>query len=192
MKPKCRYFNALWRREEGAAMVEFSLAFPIFLLLLVGIMEIAMALFAQALIEGAIREAARFGITGAGGTEAEREQRVRDIIQARTLGLVDPGTEVVSTLIYPGFGGVRQPEPFVDADPFNGIYDFGESFEDVNGNGMWDADQGRPGVGADSSIVLYTIRYQPRSLTNLFTPFLGDDGRFTLDATIAVRNEPFR
>ena len=49
-------------RESGVAAVEFALILPFLLALLLGIMEIALMLYDQAIITNASREAARAGI----------------------------------------------------------------------------------------------------------------------------------
>lgn len=58
--------------ESGATIVEFALLAPVFLALLGAIMEFSGIMFAQTLLEGAAREASRYGITGQApeGTDA--------------------------------------------------------------------------------------------------------------------------
>lgn len=70
----------------------------------------------------------------------------------------------------------------------NGQRDAGETFSDVNGNGAWDADMGRAGLGGPGDIVVYEVSYETTGLTSFMRPILG---AVTHVATVAVRNEPF-
>src|SRR5579872_1426000 len=54
----------LLRNESGAALVEFALVAPPFLLLLLGIVELGLTLFTQTVLDGATRTAARLVRTG--------------------------------------------------------------------------------------------------------------------------------
>ena len=172
-------------------MVEFGLAAPVAILAMVGLIELGTMMFVNSLVEGALREAARFGITGFSPAGVSREDRILQIVAEHTNGLVDMNTATVSQLIYPGFGAVGQPEPFDDAPPANGVYDLGESFQDVNGNGEWDSDMGAAGAGGPGAVVLYTIEIDWPALTPLFSPFMGENGKIRMAASVAVRNEPF-
>ena len=49
-------------RMQGAAIVEFSLIFPILLLTIFGVVEFCIALYDKAVITNAAREAARYGV----------------------------------------------------------------------------------------------------------------------------------
>ena len=185
-------FSRLWRRSEGASAVEFSLVAMPLILTLVGIFEVALILFVNVLLEGAIRNSARYGITGytAGGTD--RETMIREIIRKRTIGMVNMANVSIETLVYQNFSDIGKPEPFTDAGPaFNGVYDPGETFVDINGNGQWDPDMGAAGAGGPGAVVVYKVKYDWPLLTGLLTPLLGQNGYVTLSVSTAVRNEPF-
>ena len=64
----------LLSRRDGVAAIEFAFAFPIVLMGVVGVMELAMILFVSALMEGGLRDAARFNITGQSVPGVTREQ----------------------------------------------------------------------------------------------------------------------
>ena len=174
------------RDRRGSIAAEFALTAPLFITTVVGVMEIGMVLTTQSLMEGAVRDAARFGVTGQNDTE--RLQIIGDIIADRTIGLVDINEATVDILTYGSFDDIGAPEPFVDDPPYNGVYDSGETYTDINGNGQWDADQGKKGAGDASEVVLYRILYNVPSLTGLLDYLLGT---MSLSATIAVRNEPY-
>ncbi len=185
------FLGRLWRRNEGVAAVEFAFVAPILLLTIVGIMEVAMVLIVSSLIEGGLRDAARFGITGFVPQGMTREEQITSIVGDATIGLVNMSDIDIQTLVYPSFAQVGQPEPFTDTNA-NGAYDAGEPYTDINGNGQWDADMGAAGVGGPVDIVLYKIKYNLPMITPLLTTVLGGaDGKVRLSASIAVRNEPY-
>lgn len=183
-------FAKFGRDQEGAAAVEFALTGPLFILTILGVMEFGMILSTEALMEGAVRDAARFGVTGQ--NEAERLEIIENIISERTIGLVDVETAVIDVLTYGSFDVIGAPEPFVDAAPFNGVYDPGESYTDINSNGQWDPDQGLASAGQSGEVVLYRITYDAPSMTGFLNHLIGgDDNAIQLVASIAVRNEPY-
>ncbi len=154
----------------------------------VGVMEVGNIMFVNALMEGAARDAARFGRTGQ-GTEAERLASIQAIIGSRTIGLVALGTAQVTTVTYNTFDDIG--EPYFDTAPSNGQYDPGEFYIDINGNDAFDPDQGTAGVGGPSEIVVYRIAYDLPLLTGLVSHLIGKDGKMRLQATVPVANEPF-
>lgn len=61
----------------------------------------------------------------------------------------------------------------------------------MNCNGQCDADRGAHGVGAGDEVVLYRVTYDQNTITGLLDPLIAPNGTVTLEASIAVRNEPF-
>jgi TadE-like protein len=176
--------------RRGVAAIEFALAAPIVFLAIAGLMDLSTVMFVQSLMEGALRDASRYGITGYVPPGQTREEVVRQIIAHDTLGLIDMNTVRIETLVYPGFNDVGQPEPFLDANG-NGTRDAGESYTDVNGNGQWDADIGAAGLGGPGAVVAYKISYDWHVITPAMAPFMGNHGTLPLSASITVRNEPY-
>lgn len=179
------------RDRQGIAAVEFALVAPAVLLITAGILEMSMMMFSTALVEGGLREASRFGITGVLPEGKTREQQIIDIISEHTIGLVDMSSATVSVHVYPTFGEVGQAEPYVDSNPANGEYDPGESYNDINANGQWDSDMGASGAGGAEDIVLYRVSYDWELMTPLIGELMGDAGTMHMNASIAVRNEPY-
>src|SRR4051812_4876535 len=50
--------------RTAATAVEFAVLAPVFFLAIIGIIELGVLLAVQVLLEGSVREASRFGITG--------------------------------------------------------------------------------------------------------------------------------
>lgn len=186
-----RIFSSWNKAEGGSAALEFAFAAPVVIFAMVGLLELAALMFVSSLVEGGLREASRFGITGFVPNGISREERIRQIVAANTIGLVDLSTATITQTIYPGFGDIAQPEPFQDQQPFNGAYDAGEPYQDINGNGQWDADMGVAGVGGPGDVVLYTLEVDWPALTPLFQQLYNAAGPVRLTASAVVRNEPF-
>jgi Flp pilus assembly protein TadG len=176
--------------RDGVAAMEFAVAAPIVTLTIAGLIELSMVMFVSSLMEGGIRDASRFGITGYVPPGSTRDDEIRKLVGDATVGLINIATAIIDTKVYPSFGDVGKPEPYTDTNG-NGHYDEGESFTDVNGNGVWDADMGVAGLGGPGDIVLYKITADWPLMTPLLVPFMGTDGKMTLSASVAVRNEPY-
>jgi Flp pilus assembly pilin Flp len=175
------------RDQRGAATVEFALIGLVLFALFAGAVEVALIMFAQSSLENAARFASRWGITNQTGTGGDRDATLLAIARGQLPGIIDASKVTLSMLQYSDFSKIGQPEPFTDTND-NGKHDPGESYTDVNGNGQWDADQGTPGSGGYSALVVYDLSYDWNpvfSITKLFhlTPI-------HLSARIIVKNEP--
>ena len=179
------------KARSGASAMEFAIVAPVFVLLLAGMFEIAMVSFVGILAEGGLREASRYGITGQTPGTLTREERLVQIVEEHTHGLISVSPSNVTFTVYEDFEHIGTPEPYEDNNPANGQYDPGESFTDWNDNAQWDVDPGVTGVGGAGDIVLYRIEYQWEFMTKIFSVFGGADGRLDMSTTIAVRNEPY-
>ncbi len=92
----------LLEKTRGASAVEFAIILPLLVLLVFGIVELSLALYDQAMITNASREAARFGIV----------YRVPAVTDAEISGVVNNylGRNLVT------LGGKRSPS----SDPVTG------------------------------------------------------------------------
>lgn len=176
---------------SGNLTVEFALTVPLIAFTLLGTMEVGRVMFAQALLDGAVREAARYGITGQGTSQAGRLAVIENIVRERSLGFVDIEARELRTLVYRDFKSIGLAEPYLDGPPYDGQYNPGETFDDVNQNGFWDEDQGEPGIGRDGDVVVYSVEVSLPGMTRLLVEKLGEDEAFGLTTSIAVRNEPW-
>lgn len=183
------------RAETGAAVVEFALALPPLVILIIGMFEVAVAMFMSTSVENGLREASRYGITGDAPAGLTREAQILGIIEKNSYGMLDPATTHITFMKYDSFQDVGQPEPFTDtpapSPKHNGQYDAGENFVDLNGNGKWDADRGVAGVGNSGEVVRYKVTYEWRLMTPLLSGMLGKNGVFHMSASVVVRNEPY-
>ncbi|MGE0118598.1 MAG: TadE/TadG family type IV pilus assembly protein [Dongiaceae bacterium] len=189
-----RQLRRFGRSNDGAAALEFALVLPPLCLILVGMFEVAMLMFTQASMEGALREAARFSMTGSVQDPADREEQIVAIVDQYTFGMLDTDDMVTTFLVYDSFTDVNQPEPFTDNNG-NGTFEAGiDDFDvddDINGNGQWDGDMGIAGVGTAEQVVEYTVEYDWQVMTPFMAQFMGDDGQIHLTARVVIRNEPW-
>ena len=120
----------LWRCEQGAALVEFTLVLPILILLTAGVVQFGYMFFVQNTMQNMAREAARgiavgeLSATGSdttcpGGAAGSAEEHVCDGLSGLngtfTVNAVDPpdpGDDVVVTVSLP-------MEDATVMDPFN-------------------------------------------------------------------------
>lgn len=190
-----RPLRRLWRCQSGVEMIEFALVSPVLFAFVLGCLEVSMALYSQVDVEGAMRVASRWGITGQAtdrdGNPVVREQYIRDIIASNISRRIDMDTATLTLCEYGSFTDVRQPEPFTDTNE-NGTRDDGEPYDDLNGNTEWDEDRGTTGAGAAGSVVLYKFDYDWPLLTGMISSVFGKDGKLRMSASIVARNEPFR
>jgi len=173
--------------QNGSMATEFALILPVFLGLVLGVLELGNFFILASSLENAVLRASRYGITGSEFNDIPRKDQVRDIILAETNGRIPEDKLEISTQIFKQFGDIGKTEPFVDANG-SGKWDPGESFSDINGNGIWDNNLAVAGLGGPGDIVLYQVSYDAPSLSGLF------DWATTvwpITAAVAVRNEPF-
>lgn len=91
----------LRRRERGSAVVEMALIAPVAILLLIGIIEFSMVFFATLTMQYAVREGARYGITGRTDLDpaTANQQRYLAVIQAiknNSMGFYEKVNPVIS------------------------------------------------------------------------------------------------
>ena len=100
--------------QAGTAALEFALALPVVLMLVTGAIEFAIMSFTSALLEGGLRQAARYGITGSDPSSGTREQEIVRIVNEHAAGLFTITTGDVDTKVYTDFASIGQPEPYTD------------------------------------------------------------------------------
>lgn len=187
-------------RRDGATALEFAFVAPLLLAFVLGTMELGMVAFSNIMLEGALREAARNGITGPDPPPgfATKKDYLVSVVNQYGGGIIQIAPSDLTTQVYPDFGSIGQPEPFTNTNTATDImpgsipvYDVGEPFVDVNCSGVWEDDMGFAGLGEGSDIVLYTVTHEKPLMTGLFDHVIGTGGKYTLKATVVVRNEPF-
>ena len=180
----------LRRDDRGAAAVEFALVAPVLMMSMMGLGNLIHAIYTQSILVGAVQKAGRDGTIenkGSATTTAEVDLKVMERVRQ-----VAPGATFTSTRQnYANFSNVGKPEPHTDKEGGRtGQYDAGECFSDTNGNGSWDADGGRSGVGGANDIAQYTITV---TYPRLFpVPGLNWGSNGTITASTVLKNQPYK
>lgn len=174
----------LIRDTRGAALMEFAFVAPVFITLLLGVMNVGQMVYGKVLLAGAVAEAARsatFETADLSVSDAKVEKMVEHILFDVTID-----SERKS---YYDFPDIDRAEKWNDRNK-NGTCDNSETFTDENRNGEWDDDIGRAGNGSASDTVVYTVKatYEPA----FHIPFVPDSWNETMIQASAVKkNQPF-
>jgi Flp pilus assembly protein TadG len=176
---------------RGSAIIEFAFIAPIFIFLIIFTFELAIVFTIQNALEAAVREAARYSITGRQDTFGSRQAAIIANIKNDAVlysgGMINPSNLQINVAAYGNFSSIGAPESFDDTNR-NGRWDRGEPFDDINSNGIWDADQGISGsYGTAGQVVLYTVKYQWR----FAVPLPNNLTTVTLTAQTPAENESF-
>ena len=189
----------------GIAAIEFAIAAPIVILLMMTVVEVGLLLTGSVFLEAGARNAGRYGITGASEPGKTRSEVIRELVaeQVCPSSLAESDSDLclwsdsagedplkITTRAYTDPRNVGEPEPFTDLAPENGQYDAGEVYLDTNGNGQWDADMATPTAGGAGDVVVYTVTMAQAIHTPLLRAAVGSSVYYHR-TQLVVRNEPF-
>jgi Flp pilus assembly protein TadG len=181
-------FGGFWRDQRGGPAVEFVLVFPIMLILMLGLGDLAFEGYVQSVLTGAVQKAGRDATIQGKGTDSETA-----ILDAKVMNAVraisPTATFVVTRSNYDNYESVG-PEPFVDSNN-DGICNHSESYSDYNGDGVWDSNQGSAGAGGASDVTLYKMTV---TFPRLFpiARLIGWGATQTLTASTLLKNQPYQ
>lgn len=181
------FLRRIARDEAGATLTEFGFVAPVFILMIMGIFDMAHTQYTHGMMNGAMQAAARdLTLEDAGSQESTIDQTVIDRVKTVVPGAASVTLEKLSHF---DFSDIGEAEEFTDEDN-DGVCNNNEVFADANGNGQWDADRGAAGIGGARDAVLYTAVV---SYDRLF-PMYGLAGmpqQVTLRASTVLRNQPY-
>ncbi len=177
---------ALRRDSAGVTALEFALAAPLLLMIMVVLIELGMSYYVQAVLVGTVDAAGRASSMQSAQTTTST---IDSQVTTRIHHVIPWANVTFKRQNYTDFSNVGEPEDYTDSNK-NGQYDLGECFIDANGNGVWDADMGESGLGSANDVVVYTV-------TVTYTPLFGFSSMFGLPANMTastrtiMRNQPF-
>jgi Flp pilus assembly protein TadG len=183
-----RSLRRLGADRGGATVIEFGIVAPVMVLFIMGIGDLLYGTYANSILLGAVQKAGRDAtLQQSASTTATAAIDAEVMAQVRTIA---PSATYVSTrLNYTAFTHASKPEPFIDGNG-DGIRQVGECYTDMNGNGQWDADGGRSGVGGASDVQQYTITVTyPRIFP--VAKLLGGGADATLVGQTLLKNQPY-
>jgi Flp pilus assembly protein TadG len=160
---------AIIRHQEGSTVIEFALVAPIVFIMVFGIIEFSLMMFASSVIENATTAAARYGITGnsydvapsADACNTARGNYIRRTIDTMSMGLMTAADIRVTTEVFDDFASVSPTGNSATAD-----------------------------YGCGGQTVLYHVQYNWKVITPLIAQFF-TNGMQPLSASILVKNEKF-
>lgn len=175
---------SLLRDAAGVTIVEFAIVAPVFLLMLMGMLDAGQMIYGKTVLSGAVEAAARSSSLENGDTAAA-DALVKDRVKH-----VLPGVTIVSTRTsYYDFADIGRSEQWNDADG-DGTCDDGEAFTDENADGDWDRDIGVAGNGAANDVVMYSVQATYSPVFQIpFMPAMWNAR--TLNSTAIRKNQPY-
>ncbi len=170
--------------QRGATVIEFAIAAPILITLLLGIYDMGHWAYLTAVLRGAVNEAGRADALETADT-AKADAYVTSIVKG-----VAPGATVVSKRVsYYDFADIKRAESWNDRNG-NGTCDNSEAYTDENRNGRWDADVGTTDNGGANDVVLYTVTVTYTPI--FFIPFgTNRNTARTISASAVKKNQPY-
>lgn len=170
--------------SAGVTVIEFALIAPIFLMVIVGSLDLGQMVYAKAVLDGAVEKAARDSTLETGDTQLA-DRAVKKAVQE-----ILPAARVSATRkSYFDFNSANRGEELDDVNG-DGECSPGEGYTDLNGNDQWDADLGSAGNGGANDVIVYTVNveYEPVFAMPM-VPL--DWSTREISATAVKRNQPF-
>lgn len=181
-----RQLHSLGTDADGATVVEFALASPVLVLLLMGLFDMGYSVYANTMLQGALQRAARDStVEGAASTLTTLD----DAVKAEVHRVVPDASIAFSRKAYANFTDIGLEEDYTDANE-NGVCDDGEPYEDANGSGTWDRDRGANGLGGARDAVVYTAT-MTYSRKFPMASLIGLSETATNSASTVLRNQPY-
>ncbi|MET0370982.1 MAG: TadE family protein [Sphingobium sp.] len=176
--------------QAGNAITEFGLIAPVFMALVLGVMDLGHTLYMQSTIQGALQKAARdSSLESASNTTTQTSLDTAFSTQVKRLA--QNATVTVTRTYFRDYtkASVSAKEPFTDTNS-NGTCNAGEPYEDSNNSGSWDNDNGRTGQGSakDTTVVSAAVVY-PRMFP--FLRIFGLPANVTINASTVLVNQPY-
>ena len=181
-----RLLGRLRADRRGATVIEFAIVAPVMLLVLMGLGDLLYQPYLQALLEGSMQKAGRDSALEDGVANAAAvDKTVQDMVSR----LAPRATFTPLRKSYSSFALVK-PETIYDTNK-NGKLDKNECYDDVNGNGKWDADPGRTGQGGADDVTSYTMTVTYPRLFPV-SGLLGLPTTQTVSASTLLKNQPYK
>lgn len=177
--------SALRRDARGATIVEFALVVPVLAMLLLGTLDLGYRSYVTSIVQGALHEAARMATVGGVSTsqiQTHVQNRLRDFSRNATI--------TTTTRSYSDFSGVSVPETITQDTAPVGTYNSGDCFQDANGNGTYDLDRGRGGLGGAEDVVFFEVVMTYPHIVPVGT-LLGWSSNVTVRQNTVLRNQPY-
>lgn len=181
-----RPLRSLRADRRGATLVEFGIIAVPMIVMMMAMFDLGFRAYIGIQLSGALDQAARQVTVGTTATVANITSAVRT--QVRTI--LPSATVTVVPSSYNSFVSVGKPEPITTDTAPLGRYNKGDCFQDINGNGLWDADAGLSGTGGSDDIVYYTATVTFPEILPM-RKLLGWSATETVTGTTMMKNQPY-
>jgi Flp pilus assembly protein TadG len=180
--------RTFWCDQSGGPAVEFAMIFPVAIVLMLGLGDLAFQGYVQSVLTGAVQKAGRDATIQGKGIDSETAKLDANVINA--VHAVSPSATFVATRSnYDNYEAVG-PEPFVDGNN-DGLCNNGESYSDYNADGSWDSNPGSSGEGGASDVTLYKVTVTYKRLFPVAS-LIGWSATQTLTASTLLKNQPYQ
>lgn len=174
------------RDMRGASIVEFAIVAPVLMLVMMGMLDFGYRAYVGVQLQGALEQAARQVTVSSTSNTASIAAQVRKQVQR----ILPRAAVSVTPSSYYDFAHVGKPEPITTDTAPLGTYNQGDCFQDLNGNGVWDADAGSTGTGGSEDVVYYNAVVTYPNLLPV-ARLLGLSGTTTITGTTMMKNQPY-
>ncbi len=172
--------------ERGATLVEFAIVSLPLIVMIMAMFDLGFREYIGIQLAGALDQSARQVTVGTSTTVASIKANVTT--QIRTI--LPGATVTVVPSSYDAFSAVGKPEPITTDTAPLGVYNQGDCFQDLNGNGVWDSDAGLSGTGGSDDIVYYTATVTYPEIVPM-RKLLGWSAIETVTGTTMMKNQPY-
>lgn len=183
---KLRGLKHLRQDVRGATLVEFAIVAMPLIVMMMAMFDLGFREYISIQLAGALDQSARQVTVGTATTVAT----VKASVTAQIRTILPGATVTVVPSSYNAFSKVGKPEPITTDTAPTGVYNKGDCFEDVNGNGVWDADSGLSGTGGSDDIVYYTATVTYPEIVPM-RRLLGWSATETVTGTAMMKNQPY-
>lgn len=160
--------------RRGSAAIEFAFIAPVFVLFMMGTIEVGAMYMANSVLQKATDDGARLVRTGQAQSATMTQAQFRDYICGRIAAIIPCDSNLqIDMRTYSGFGSAAYTSPV--------------------SNGALNASLNSYQTGSAGDVVLVRVFYQWKLITPLIGTLLGNlsNGRHLISATAAFQNEPF-
>lgn len=181
-----RALQAVGKDERGATLVEFAIVSMPLMIMMMAMFDLGFREYVSIQLAGALDQSARQVTVGTSTTvssiKASVTSQIKTILPGATVSVVPSS--------YNNFSTVKKPEPITTDTAPLGTYNPGDCFQDLNGNGVWDADSGLGGTGGSDDIVYYTATVTYPEILPM-RKLLGWASTETVTGTTIMKNQPY-
>jgi len=173
--------------QRGIALVEFALVAPVFLLMVLGGLELLHTMYVRSVLTGQLQKASRdLSLEDASATV--RQEAIRTTVESAVRNVMPTATVTMVSKSFHDYTNAANPAEELSDANHNGKCDKGEAFIDSNRNGTWDQDGSAEGRGGAKDVVLLTatVSYDRLPLAQLF----GNGPKIEMSAKTLLRNQP--